>query len=262
MQPLLNNTVRALYHCGTPFDLLMVSDLDRIDPDRYKMYIFLDTMYLTDQQRKMIDEKVKNKGRTVLWVYAPGYISDNTLSTEAVSKIVGMKIGMSREKTLPNISITNYDDAITKDLRKGDSNISYGLSQTVTPAFYVADKSAVTLGKIGETKRTGLAVKRFSDWTSVYTFAPPVSPDVLRSIFRSAGVHIYSDAGDVLYADTSYLAITGETGGKRTIRLPYSSTVTDMLTGKTIVENKTTFTFDFKAKTVRLFKYISTTGNK
>lgn len=48
--------------------------------------------------------------------------------------------------------------------------------------------------------RPGFAVKAFPNWTSLYVAAPNIPANVLRSIARFAGAHIYSDDADVIYA--------------------------------------------------------------
>ena len=43
---------------------------------------------------------------------------------------------------------------------------------------------------------------------------------VLRGIAKHAGVHIYSDAGDVLYATPELLSVHTVSGGRRVFTLP------------------------------------------
>jgi hypothetical protein len=63
-------------------------------------------------------------------------------------------------------------------------------------------------------------VRAFADWASVYSAAPNLPAQVLRGIARYAGVHLYSDAGDVLYATRQLLSVHTVAGGTRTFHLP------------------------------------------
>jgi hypothetical protein len=98
-----------------------------------------------------------------------------------------------------------------------------------------------------------MAVKKYPTWTSIYSFAPPIDPDLLRSVFRAAGVHIYTEANDVLYANNHFLALNTETGGRRTIKLPQKSNVTNLFMNKPIAQSARVFEVDLKPMSVELF---------
>lgn len=248
--PLLHQTVRAMFHAGAPFDLVMAADLDRLDYQRYKAFVFLDAFYLTPGQRQTITSKVKANGHSVLWVYAPGYVSDTGLSVDAMSELTGMT--MKKLAGAQTACIQPMGDVFfPAPWRKVQSIGLDGV--TVAPAFAVTDPEAQKLGTIIGTQECGFAIRKFPAWTSLYTFAPPVSPEFFRAFYQTAGVHIYDDANDVLYADASYLAITGETGGKRTLRLRAPATVKDLFSGATMASNAREFSFEFAPKTTRLF---------
>jgi len=53
-------------------------------------------------------------------------------------------------------------------------------------------------------------------------------------VARFAGVHIYDDQGDVLFASAGFLALHTAHGGERLIRLPRAAKVTDAMTGKVV----------------------------
>jgi hypothetical protein len=89
--------------------------------------------------------------------------------------------------------------------------------------------------------KPGLVVKKQSGWTSIYSSAPILPAALLRNIARTAGCHIYSDAGDVVVANRNILSVYAPGGGVRAIRLPRKSRVVDFLTGKTLAEQATEF---------------------
>jgi len=246
--PLLHDTVHAMFHAGAPFDLVLASDLDLLDYQRYKLYVFLDTFYLDQTARKVIGDKVKKAGHTVLWVYAPGFVDEKGLSVNAMSKLIGMHVDRI---AAPHLALVAQ--AANSPFSSGGAPKTFGVSAPVSPVFAIDDKTVRTRGTIAGTTLCGFAIKNFPDWTSVYTFAPPTSPDLLRAIYRMSKVHIYNTANDVLYANGNYLAITGTTSGSRTIRLPVKANVTDLFSGETLAENSKSFNFQFEAKTTQLF---------
>ena len=84
---------------GAPYDRIMVDDLDKAR--EYKLYIIQDAFHLTDRQRALIKDKVCARGHTVLWIYAPGIVSEDGISVEAMSDLVGMRLQ-------PHISSESY----------------------------------------------------------------------------------------------------------------------------------------------------------
>lgn len=131
----------------------------------------------------------------------------------------------------------------------------------IGPRFYVNDPDATVLGRLAGivqeppdgarrggrgrrggpntplVKQPGLVVKKQDGWTSVYSSAPIVSHEVLRGIAKAAGCHIYSDAGDVLYANRDFVVVYAVGGGKKTLRFPQKSKVIDLVEDKTLAEN-------------------------
>lgn len=83
--------VGELSAAGAPFDRYLIEDLEegRI-PDRYKVYIFLDTFQLTDKQRAAIN-RLKEHNRTLVWNWAPGYAGDAAegLSVPKMEQLTG-----------------------------------------------------------------------------------------------------------------------------------------------------------------------------
>jgi hypothetical protein len=66
--------------------------------------------------------------------------------------------------------------------------------------------------------------------------------------------HIYSDGGDVVYADSEFLGIYSPAGGNRTIRLPQRSNVIDLLSDKMLAHEASEFSVDLPANTTLLLK--------
>jgi hypothetical protein len=96
--------------------------------------------------------------------------------------------------------------------------------------------------------KPGFGVKTYhpetpqSAWNSVYIATPNVPSPVLRGIARFAGVHIYSEAGDVLYATSDLLSAHSVSGGVRTFKLPKrAETVYDLFNNRLLGHHLTEF---------------------
>jgi hypothetical protein len=110
------------------------------------------------------------------------------------------------------------------------------------------------LGRLAGLNHPGLVVKKISNWTSIYSSAPIVPAALLREIARVAGCHIYSDGNDVVYANRDYLGIYMPAGGSRTIHLPATSDVTDLLTNQKLGQGEREFAVKEPPNTTLLLK--------
>lgn len=257
--PLIYEQQLGLGKLGTPYDVYMIDDLEQMSS--YKLYIFLNAFYINDEQKKIIEKKIKTNGKTVVWVYAPGFIEEEGLSAENIFQLTGIKIAREERKSILTITLTNSEHSITKDIvgqKTGPVDWPpnyYWINQNKTgPVFYSPDSTATTLGVLDCNQLPGFVIKSFNNWNSIYMTSPNISPAVLRGIARYAGCHIYSDnEDDVIYANKSYLAIHIIKEGKRTINLPDFYNVYDIFDEKTVVKNKKQFDIEVNNPTTIIY---------
>jgi len=68
--------------------------------------VFANTFLLTDPQEDFIANKVARSGRTLVWIYAPGYTDGEKLrGGERVSEIVGMKLKKVDFPSAPQVKV-------------------------------------------------------------------------------------------------------------------------------------------------------------
>ena len=81
----------------------------------------------------------------------------------------------------------------------------------------------------------GITTRARDGWTSVVASDPKLSPAELREVARAAGVHVYSDTDEPLYASRRHVALHSATGGLRRISLPrVCATVTELFSGRVV----------------------------
>ena len=124
----------------------------------------------------------------------------------------------------------------------------------IHPQFWSDDSGAQVLGNLAGVNKPGLVVKKMAGWTSIYSSAPILPAALLRNIARAAGCHIYSDGGDVVYANREFLGIYSPAGGKRTVHLPQRSDATDLLSEKVLAQGASEFSVDLPPNTTLLVK--------
>jgi len=230
----LNNQQMHLCYprIGAPHDRVMIDDLAQARD--YKLYIVQDCLYLTEAECRTLKETICGRGKTVLWLYAPGIVGDGGISVERMSDLVGMKLKVHDANERFHLRLTAAQHPYLKGIDAGTERFTY---EKLSPLFWVDDPEAQMLGtgwhNYGVTKPC-FAVKGMPNWTSVYCSVPVLPPAVIRNIAREAGVHIYDDRDDFVAANNWLLTVCAAGDGPRIIRLPRRATVVDALTGETV----------------------------
>ncbi|NOR15432.1 MAG: hypothetical protein GQ544_06995 [Candidatus Aminicenantes bacterium] len=243
----------GLPRMGAPFDVYLLHDFleGRLRP--YKLYIFLNAFRLDEHRRSALKKELRRGGRTAVWIYAPGYIKDMP-AVENIEDITGIKVA-SHDRPWPSyIHITNYQHALTQNLTQ---DVTWGTDSRLAPLFHVEDPEAVELGQVVYSQgrcRVGYALKKFPEWTSIYSAVPNLPSAVLREIARTAGVHLYSEKGDVLYATSELLGVHTLSGGTRRFELTRNvEIVYDLFNRKAIAEGVRFFEVSLDPVSTSLF---------
>ena len=244
---------------GAPHDVYLLRDLveGRLPP--YKLYIFLNAYRLSRGQREAIARHVKCAGRTAVWLHAPGYIYDDAapaLDAGNVSGITGIRVRRTEQPWSMHAHVTNVQHTITRDVPQ---DLFWSAQRSLYPTFFVDDPQATQLGQVvtalGRCK-PGLAVREFDGWRSIYSATPSLPAPIWRGIARYAGVHLYSEAGDVLYATRDFLAVHTSAGGARRFQLPHEvRAVVDVFAQREIARTCTSFAVELPRASTTLFYF-------
>lgn len=253
--------VKEFGKIGAPYDLYEINDIKDIKP--YKLYIFWNVFFLPEKQRKLVSNIIKKNKASALWIYAPGLLDEKGISINNVSELTGMNMKMLKSKVkLEQELVNKAKNPITektslkaiglmnKPMQKGTEQID-----SICPFIYPNDPGATTLAVNENNGKPAMAIKEFKDWTSIYAGFYPVEGELLRSIAKHSGVHIYSDnKKDVIYANKTYLALHSTALGKRTITLPQKSNIYDLFDNKLVAKNAKSFTIDLRKPETKLFR--------
>jgi hypothetical protein len=243
----------GLPRLGAPFDTFLLQDFieGRLRP--YKLYIFLNSFQLDRARREALQRELRKDGRVALWIYAPGYLEEGP-SLEHMQELTGFKFGVGEQPWGPLVHITDFAHPITAGLPQ---DLFWGTNSKLSPIFYLDDPDAHVLGQVVFSQgncKPGMGVKTFPGWTSIYVAAPNLPAPVLRGMARFAGVHLYNQEGDVLYATRELLAVHTLSGGDRTFSLPRRvEEVYDLFERKSIAWNTNQFRVRLLALSTALF---------
>jgi len=250
---LSHQTLQGLARFGAPYDMYLLDDFveGRLRP--YKLYLFLNAFHLNSTRRGKLSRELRQEGRTAAWIYAPGYIKDD-LSVENMKELTGFKFEKNEYPWPSFMHITDFNHPITADLSQ---DLFWNYNTALGPLFNLKDPDAKTLGQVVFSQGTcapGMGVKAFSEWTSIYIAVPNVPAQVLRGLARSADVHLYNNAGDVLYASNRLLGIHTVSGGERTYKLPYKvEQVYDLFNNNSIARDTDSFKVTLSPKSSELY---------
>jgi hypothetical protein len=228
----------GLPRLGAPVDTYLLQDLieGRLPP--YKLYILLNAFSLDEARREALARELHRDGRVIVWIYAPGYLRDEP-DLAHMADLTGLRFGMGEHAWGPLVHVTDFEHKITRDLSQ---DLFWGTNARLAPLFHLEDQNVRVLGEVVYSQgrcRPGFGVREFGDWASIYAAAPNLPAGVLRGIARYAGVHLYSDAGDVLYATPQLLSVHTVAGGERSFKLPRRVQVVYELFEKRVVAQDT-----------------------
>ena len=258
--------VISMNRFGAPHDMYLLNDLLDHDLTPYKLYVFLNPFHLNNKRREALKKVLRRDGRTALWLYAPGLINSDTpadqpaISKENMTDLTGLRFGQGKNPWTPFAHITNFRHPITEGLPQ---DLFWGTTNPIGPLFHLDDPQATTLGQVVYTLgrcKPGFGVRTFNagdpaaSYSSVYLSTPDIPAAVLRGVARFAGVHLYNEAGDVLYATPELLSVHSVSGGPRNFKLPRPAEVVyDLYNEREVAANVSEFTVELPPASTALY---------
>ncbi|MBR2345022.1 MAG: beta-galactosidase [Lentisphaeria bacterium] len=203
--------LRTFNRTGVPFRHVFVKDL--LEKDRipaHKFYILTNLVMMTPEKYRQLEQRFAAENATVLHLYATGASRhDAPPSAANMEELLGMKFRMDMTPRLPdftpiaNVNMPAFANAIYSQ-----------------PWFYPVSGFDKVLG----TDRAGTPVlvkKKINGINHIFSTLTTPHVDVLRELFRNAGIHIYSpDSRNNLHIGNDLLFITATHTGNTSVNLP------------------------------------------
>ena len=257
---------------GAPIDRYLHNDMSYEEMPDYKLYIFINTLYLSDEERECIRRKLAKNHATALFLYGSGVINpDRTpaFSPDHIADLTGITCAQE-DGIYSGIFRIKGENFLTRVLPddefygKYPSSMTYNasghfgkireLTPTIFPLLYPNDKSAELLGTYADSELPAFVRKEADGFTSYLCGVKALTADIVREVAREAGCHIYDEGGDVLYANRRFITHHASHGGEKVIRLPEKARVTDAYDEALICENCDTITFTSRLGDTRTFR--------
>ncbi|MBR5295053.1 MAG: hypothetical protein IKU24_00515 [Clostridia bacterium] len=206
----------ALSQIGAPYDLFSMSDLERVDRNKYKLYIFLNAYALTEKEREYINKTLKGEGRSLLFVGPSDFIGEDGASLLRASDLLEMNLG-----------ILEKDEGKIRAF-----NSTYGYEKPKNPTLFVEDEKAEVLGRFSDSRKCALALREREDYKVFFSSVGNLSHNTLREIARRAGVHIFAENGIFTYINDRFLGVYNTGAEKTEILLKEDGEYEEIFSGK------------------------------
>lgn len=216
-------------------------DLDRI-PDSVRCLILATPYAISDEHKRQLRERFMRDGRMIVFGYLPGLYSDGRIQANS-EDLTGIRTELVEAPMQTDSVVTDasgplaaftgqtFGEPIDFSQNFWHPNARYA---PIRPHLRVTDESAETLARFtgGDGQTPSVVMKEMGDWTSVITAVHSLSPNMWRSLFAHAGVHLYLDSlssdfrfPDVVEANSGFLMVQSGISGTRTVHLPASMSI-------------------------------------
>lgn len=244
----------ALLRSGARIGFYLLSDLTRKNfPETARLLLFLNAFHFPADIRAAIRTRFQGDGRTLAYLYGPGCLetSGDSQGAAELGEVVGMHLRLQAWSSRTGTVIVDGQSPLTE----GQRGRRIGDEERTNPSFYVHDPRAQVLGEYVGSGNPSLAVRRHASWQSVFIGETRVSPELLRGLYRLAGVPTYTTEDDVAVIGDSLICLHTASGGTNTIVLPEEMHLYDLLSGETLARGGRGARLHLRPREVRLLFY-------
>ncbi len=180
--------IDALHRCGAPFDYFDLSDIKKLDPDKYKLWIFTNAIIMPSEIREYIETKLKGKRK--VWLYAPD-----------VCDPADGRVKYDRISAVTNMDVTEYrsDEENPRAEYLGEK---FGFENPVIPMFRVNISDRVKPVALYSDGSAAAAIRG----DDIYSAVGRLPWKLWRDIAKDAGVHIYDEDGGGLSVTSQFIS--------------------------------------------------------
>lgn len=218
-----------------------------------KILIFPNAFYLDSARRAALLKRCSENGGAALWLYAPGYLSPEGASLQAMKELTGFEfkeMKRASSKGSERLLAAKEADAFMKLDGAAMPSLAKGVSEYFEAV--PASPSTTPLGLFPE-GGVALAATKHGSFQSVFCAAPSLSPRFLSRLFEGAGVWLYAPPGTVVLSDGRLLGVCSPEGGVAPLSLPEGVSARS-LDGKTVFEGGKPFDVEFKPGETKIFQ--------
>jgi hypothetical protein len=249
--------VIGLAHCGIPYRIYLLSDLEKDNMPPYRAYLFPNLFKLDEERLDLLQRQVLRDGRMAIFGPATGITEGQTLSAEGASRLLGVEMELHRSHA-PRRVLVQGNHRVARAL---PAALIYGDSQHYGPILIPARDALEQAGGVHlgmattfwSLNRTGLFLRDAGTHQLAWSAAMPLPAPLLRELAREGGCHVWCEEDDVVLASDSFAALHSVKGGPRTLRFPTPRPVWDLLSREQLGAALSEVRLEITAPETRLF---------
>ena len=241
--------VTSLYKSGYSFDLMSLNDF-LASKHKYKNVIFLNVFTVNKKIMQLLKQKVRGKGVTAFWTYAPGLVAESGFFEKNMEELTSIKLAARWEKLPLSIKLEN-NNKIQVGGRSKETPICL-----MSPRVYCIDNKVEVLGRYIDDHTAGLVRKRLPDGSiAIFTGVPFTNVTFWDWLLKDID-HSYVANGTVVRANSKLVMVHSKDSGTREVKLrKRANVIIDIFNKKIIAQNTDKFSFDDDLNTTSLFYY-------
>jgi hypothetical protein len=286
----IRQRIYGMNHCGVPTRTFLADDLARDNfPPCHKLFLLPNCYVASEAVQSLLRERLFRDGNVIVFGPGSGITDGEVTSPDSASALLGMDMELYDLEYPRFVTLDNWTHPLTRScgacetygdthrygpvLLPWDQDIECEAGIQPRRSAAAGDGSFTRLGTIPLTngkRRPGLVIKEFGkgaagngapggrgpgDYAIVFTAAVPLPASLLRELARYSGTHVYDEEDDVVYADSTMVAVHAARPGPRRIALPAPTPVWDAVSGEALGEDLTALTFEVEAPVTRWFRF-------
>ena len=251
--------VLGLAHCGIPYRIYLLSDLEKATMPAYRAYYFPNLFVMNEQRLALLQRQVLTGGRLAIFGPATGISDGQDLSAAWATRLLGVEMELHEKHSTHRVLVQGphpIAQALPASLTYGEG-LAYG-PMVVPQKGAVAAAGAQSLGWATGywfVNRPGLFVHDRGTHQVAWTFALPLPAALLRELARWGGCHVWCEEDDVIQASDTVASLHTVKAGPRTLHLPSPRPVWDLVSGEKLGDNLPEIRMEMTVPETRIFYF-------
>lgn len=207
MYPPLRNAVMG---SGTTAGFFYLDDYleGKVPPST--VTVFVNLWRLTPEKRQRLKELVNQRGGTVVWQYAPGFMNPDTGGGAGIEELTGIRVTVDAGR-VGSIGVGALEG------RK------FGGNSLISPRVVISDEATVALARYSSDNAISAASKKSGGVNHVLVADYNWNADFVHALWTALGATPMSSAPALIQANANTLFVYATRDGSVTLRAPFET---------------------------------------
>lgn len=213
----------ALLRSGASVGFYLLEDITQQEFPPSRVVIFLNAWRMSRAAHEAIRKRLQRDGRVLIWLYASTLFHGHREALANARETLGVAITRQPWASMQGTQIVNKAHPLARFLKTD----KIGVVEPWEPSFYAIAEQCDVIGEYIDTGLPSLAVCDHKTWKAVFLGERRLTPELVRSLVRWAGGHIWLDTNDLVQARYPWVHLHARKGGMRTLQFPLPLSVYD-----------------------------------